>query len=177
MTAYTEKLEDTIWCNDRTLYSGSLVGKNFDSGASAYSYSYFGAYNRVYNTYKYNPSVTCQNEERDGFTVSTTSGGNGALTYPVGLLTADEIRLAGVGEGTQYLYNGQSYWLLSPYVFANCRTGGFYFSSGGYLSTNGVISGNVSVSYGIRPSISLAKGTRYIDGDGTADNPYVIGDE
>ena len=32
MTAYTERLEDTIWCNDRTLYDGSLVGKDVNAG-------------------------------------------------------------------------------------------------------------------------------------------------
>ncbi len=166
MTAYTEKLEDTIWCNDRTLYSGSLVGKDTDAGTDS---SFFTTENRVWNSY--NPSVTCPNEERDGFTVSTASGGNGALTYPAGLLTADEIRLAGGNSNTYYLYTGQYYWALSP---SNFSTNAFNFGvySDGDLSTYGVYR-----SYSVRPSISLAPGTRYIDGDGTALNPYVIGDE
>ena len=166
MTAYTEKLEDTIWCNDRTLYSGSLVGKNTDAGTAS---SFFTTDNRVWNSY--NPSVICPNEERDGFTVSTASGGNGALTYPAGLLTADEIRLAGGNSNTYYLYTGQYYWALSPNNFSS-NAFNFGVNSGGDLSIYGVYR-----SYGVRPSISLAPGTRYFDGDGTALNPYVIGDE
>lgn len=71
MTSYTEKLEDTIWCNDRTFYSGSLAGKDEDAGTY---FSYFSTYNRIYT--KRSPSVECPNESRDGFTVSTSSGGN-----------------------------------------------------------------------------------------------------
>ena len=170
MTSYTEKLEDTIWCNDRTLYSGSLVGKDADAGNK---FSYFGAYGRVYNTY--HPSVTCPNVERDGFTVSTTSGGNGALTYPVGLLTADEVMLAGgryAGNSNYYLYTGKDYWTLSPSFYNEAV--GIYVTSLGHLDGTGAI---VSNSFGVRPSVSLAPGTRTFEGDGTADNPYVIGNE
>ena len=169
MTSYTEKLEDIIWCNDRTFYSSSLVGKDFDTGASG---SYFSANNRVYITY--NPSVTCPNEERDGFTVSTTSGGNGALTYPVGLLTADEVMLAGGNRNSNlkyYLYTGEDYWTLSPTSFDGYSRG---FGVQGGILKNEIAFMN---SFGVRPSVSLAPGTKTFDGNGTADNPYVIGDE
>ena len=166
MTAYTEKLEDTTWCNDRTLYSGSLVGKDVDAGTD---FSYFSAYNRIRT---YSPSVECSNESRDGFTVSTSSGGNGKLTYPVGLLTADEVMLAGernANNSNCYLYTGQYYWALSPsYFYINSARGFFVYSNDG-LKYN-----YVGVSYGVRPSIVLSKGTRYSFGDGSFTNPYVI---
>ena len=167
MTAYTEKLEDTIWCNDRTLYSGSLAGKDVD----ARNISDFGAHNRIYT--KRSPSVECPNESRDGFTVSTSSGGNGKLTYPVGLLTADEVMLAGgrsnVKNSNYYLYTGQYYWLLSPSHFDNYFAVGFgvYFLVNNYVYSQ----------YGVRPSIVLSKGTRYLSGDGTVYYPYVIEEE
>ena len=169
MTSYTEKLEDIIWCNDRTFYCSSLVGKDSDTCAGD---SYFSANNRVYITY--NPSVTCPNEERDGFTVSTTSGGNGALTYPVGLLTADEVMLAGGNRNTNlkyYLYTGEDYWTLSPTSFDGYSRG---FGVQGGILKNEIAFMN---SFGVRPSVSLAPGTKTFDGNGTADNPYVIGDE
>ena len=169
MTSYTEKLEDIIWCNDRTFYCSSLVGKDFDTCAGN---SYFSANNRVYITY--NPSVTCPNEERDGFTVSTTSGGNGALTYPVGLLTADEVMLAGGNRNSNlkyYLYTGEDYWTLSPTSFDEYSRG---FGVQGGILRNEIAFMN---SFGVRPSVSLAPGTKTFDGNGTADNPYVIGDE
>ena len=159
MIQYTEKLEDTVWCNDRTLYKGSLAGKNFDGGAS-----YFSAYNRTKTLYS--PSIVCPNQKRDGFTVSTSSGGNGALTYPVGLLTADEIVLMG-GKGYS------SSWSMSPayyYDYGN-NAGNFYYSTSKPFSTR------VDEKYGVQPAVSLISGTKSIDGDGTADNPYVIGDE
>ena len=170
MTSYTEKLEDIIWCNDRTFYSSSLVGKDFDTGASG---SYFSANNRVYITY--NPSVTCPNEERDGFTVSTTSGGNGALTYPVGLLTADEVMLAGGNRNSNlkyYLYTGEDYWTLSPSSFGSYSRGFVVYDVGTLKNETAFMN-----SFSVRPSVSLAPGTKTFDGNGTADNPYVIGDE
>ena len=171
MTDYTGKLEDTIWCNDRTLHSGALVGKDTEGSGTPY-------FNVRYRTMEVeSPSIECLNESRDGFTVSTASGGNGALNYPVGLLTADEVLLAG-GSGSNskyYLYTGVWYWTMSPAYFA-------YY---GYGASNIPIDSDGQIwnyrvnnsSYGVRPSVSLAPGTRYIDGDGTADNPFVIGDE
>ena len=172
MTAYTSKLEDTIWCNDRTLYSGSLAGKDVDAGTG---YSYFSANNRIIT--KRSPSVECSNESRDGFTVSTSSGGNGKLTYPVGLLTADEVMLAGgrnANNSNYYLYTGQYYWALSPSGFSNFDASGFSVSSNGSLYVNNVYTGYYVGSGGVRPSVSLAPGTRTSEGDGTVNSPYVI---
>ena len=167
MISYTEKLEDTIWCNDRTLYSGSLAGKDVDAGTGS---SYFSAYNRTIQMHK--PSIECSSESRDGFTVSTNSGGNGKLTYPVGLLTADEIMLAGgstADNQNYYLYTGQYYRALSPSQFYSFFAVGFYVGSNGNLNLP-----SVSVSHGVRPSVSLAPGTRTSEGDGTVNSPYVI---
>lgn len=168
MTSYTEKLEDTIWCNDRTLYSGSLLGKSEDTGKNS---SLFGARGRLY--VEHSPTIDCPNESRDGFTVSTTSGGNGALTYPIGLLTADEIMLAGNNDSSTnyYLHTGQWYWTLSPDGTWKYSFNISVASSGGFGHPQ------VYYSWGVRPSVSLAPGTRYIDGDGTVENPFVIGDE
>ena len=167
MTAYTEKIEDTIWCNDRTFTSGSLAGKDKDGGTG---YSIFGAYNRIHT---YSPSVECPNKSRDGFTVSTSSGGNGMLTYPVGLLTADEVMLAG-GKSTSnsnyYLYTGRFYWLMSPALFRDYNALDFDVSSLGDL--HNVYMGDFPLR--ARPSVSLAKGTRYSTGDGSFTDPYVI---
>ena len=64
---------------------------------------YFSGYNRVYN---YTPTLNCS-RDIDKFTVSNSIG-NGKLTYPVGLLTVDEVMYAGgkrlTGNSTYYLY-------------------------------------------------------------------------
>ena len=161
MTEYTKYLEDTIWCNDRSFYSGSLKGKDVDAGTV---YSYFGAYGNNVSTK--NPNVN------DSFTVSSENG-NGALDYPVALLTADELTLAGHGwnghSRNAYLYTGQYYWSLSPYYFYNYNAIGFSMNSYGSLS-------NYSVSYanGGRPSVSLAPGIMISGGDGTSEDPYQL---
>ena len=173
LLGYTNRLEDTIWCNDRTFAFGSLVGKDEDAGENG-GYSIFGADSRT--STMHNPSVICPNEERDGFTVSTTSGGNGALTYPVGLLTADEAMLAGENSfsnwsvsNNYYLYTGVMYWTLSPeYISEESVLISLVDHRGHFASASGLY------SHGVRPVISLKKGTKYTVGYGTADNPYVV---
>ena len=182
MIDYTEKLEDTIWCNDRILYSGALVGKDTEMSINIRN-SNFDVYNRTYKSSS--PSVKCSNESRDGFTVSIDSGGNGALTYPIGLLTADEAMLAGGNTDVTskyYLYTTYEHWLLSPAFFgqqaigfaaAILSTG----SNGSFLdSTYADNTGSTIFSsiYGVRPSVSLVPGTKTFEGDGTVDDPYIV---
>ena len=179
MIAYTEKLEDTIWCNDRTFESGSLVGKDFDAGSSLTDYPHFSAYNRI--RVLYSPSVECANESRDGFTVSTESGGNGVLTYPIGLLTADEMMLAGANYSSNskfYLYTGGRWFAsMSPSVY-NYSYGSYGPANVFYIDNDGKLDNYYSVgSNAVRPAISLARGIRAIGGDGTVNNPFVVGDE
>ena len=160
MTSYTSQLEDTVFCNDRSYTSGSTLK--------------FGAYTRL-NTNP-TPTLKCQNT-KDKFTVDA-SNGNGALTYPVGLITADEMAYAGgkVYDGSAdannsfYLYTGKLYWTLSPYSFYNSVASGFRLSDVGRLSDE-----FVDHSYGVRPSVSLQPGIAKTGGSGTAADPFVIG--
>ncbi len=156
MADYTKKLEDTIWCNDR----GSRVdGSN----------TYFGAYDRAYTTHQ--PSLACTNVD-DKFTVDAKNG-NGLLTYPVALLTADEIMLAGgkggIDNSSYYLYTNTSWWTLSPANFSNNSASDFHTSPNGYLHYSYIVN-----PYGVRPALSLAPGTKITSGDGTMNNPFVV---
>ncbi len=156
MTDYTERLEDAIWCNDR---SSRVDG----------STTYFGAYDRAYTTHQ--PSLACTNVD-DKFTVDAKNG-NGLLTYPVALLTADEIMLAGGKGGTAnssyYLYTNQYWWALSPSYFYNNYASGFSVNSSGRLSFNRVYD-----TYGVRPAVSLAPGTKITSGDGSMNKPFIV---
>ena len=161
---YSDYLEDTVWCNDRSI--SQLNGWNPDGGNTR-SYLYFSARDRAYTTYT--PDLSCSREV-DRFTVSEDNG-NGSLDYPVGLLTADEIMLAGgrynYSNSSYYLYTGSGWWPGSPCTFDYSIANGFYVRSAGglnHLSVNG--------SYGVRPSVSLKPGTKIIGGDGTVENPY-----
>lgn len=168
MINYTAKLEDTVWCNDRSI--NQLNG--WDKDKKATSYLNFGGYGRLVDNKK--PSLECSNPN-DRFTVNNANG-NGKLTYPVALLTADEVVLAGAKWQTShsnfYLYTGQSWWALSPTYFTSNNAHEFPLDSAGYLNSN-----TVRYSLGVRPSISLKKEIDYISGDGTVNNPYIINDK
>ena len=174
MINFTQYLEDTPYCNDRSIYSlggfdpngGNVIGNHFLDRAMI-----FLSYHNIKNTYS--PNVTCR--KNDSFTVNKTVNGNGNLTYPVALLTADEAMLAGgrssVQNSTYYLYTGQDYWSMSLFsVFGNinCTYLILVSSSGNYSSGFG------SYKYGIRPVISLKNTTVVSSGNGTVNSPYII---
>ncbi len=166
MTEYTNQLEDTVWCNDRSVvpdstYTGTGVGIET---------TMYGARNRL--AVSKTPSLECVNEN-DRFTVNRENG-NGALTYPVALLTADEIAYAGgvfaKSNSSYHLYTGNYWWTLSPRSFNGNSAGVFDVVSTGDLSNY-----NVNNSRDVRPAISLKPGVKVEGGaDGTKENPYVV---
>jgi len=164
-----EKIEDAVYCNDRRIDTVSGYGNGLGYGKNQTAYM---ARNRFYiNRTTLIPDLSCS--KNDSFTVRDENG-NGDLTYPVGLLTADEIVLAGGLNGSNnsdyYLYTGQNYWALSPYEFSGSGAYGFYVDSGGYLR-------NYYVDYtiGVRPVVSLAASTPFASGgDGSETAPYVV---
>ena len=122
--------------------------------------TYYSAYNRS------TPSLTCTNAN-DSFTVST-SNGNGALTYPVGLLTYDEYILA--GRTTGYLNSGSEWWTLTPYAFIGTHP---LYTTGAY-NLVGESNYIVSTSKGVRPAIVLKYGAMRTSGTGTTSDPFVV---
>lgn len=164
MIAYTSLLEDTIWCNDRTISSGVLLSKDTSkTGGSKFISDARASSGAI--------SLACPNK-RDSFTVDRTDG-NGKLTYPVGLLTADELTLAGSGyhayNKLSYLNSGEYYWGMAP---SHVDTGDVYVFGGS--ASGGMMGGNPSSSFGVRPSISLKTGSIVAGGDGTVTNPYRV---
>ncbi|MBO5139015.1 MAG: hypothetical protein J6B89_05215 [Bacilli bacterium] len=167
MNEYTDKLEDTVWCNDRSVISNSeFTGEGMGTKTKKTMY---GARNRLRENRT--PSLECTNLN-DRFTVESVNG-NGKLTYPVALLTADEMAYAGasylIKNDSYYLYTSKFYWSMSPFRFTS-DAGGLDMYASGYLD---VVSLN-NVNGGIRPSVSLKPGTTIRTGDGTVNFPYVI---
>lgn len=162
LSSYESYLEDTVFCNDRSIYE--LSGWDKDSNST--SDLHFNGYARNFLTYK--PSVSCP--ANDSFTTNSANG-NGKLSHPIGLITADEIILAS-GTTSGYLHSGSAYWTMTPSYYGDSTTGAHnYVFSAGILES---IS-KVSAEYGVRPVVSLKAGIEYSSGDGTALNPYVIG--
>ena len=161
MTSYTDKLEDTVFCNDRTMYNQSANGWNPNGGSTTTPLEF--------KNYSTNYNLACTNET-DRFSMSNSKA---KLTYPVGLLSAPEVWLAyrNASYSTYYLKTGKSYWLASPNNFAD------YIAIGKNVYITGSIDdNNVINAFGARPAVSLKPGTVYASGDGSYTNPFVIGD-
>jgi len=159
MTDFTDYLEDTVWCNDRSI--SNLGGWN-PNGGNTTEYIYFKSANDMVN-------LTCKNKN-DRFTVGKANG-NGDLTYPVGLIDITEINLAydsSYNPSSPYSSNSL-YWSFSPNLFSVNYAHGFHVTADGGLNYYRIIS-----EYGVRPSVSLKAGTEYLSGDGSIQHPYVI---
>ena len=163
-TTNEQYLVDNVFCNDR-----SFAQNNSGTGTGTVL-TYYRWYNGPWESNGYNTKMmlTCP-QKNDAFTVSDTTNGNGTLTYPVGLLSTDEIVLAGgwnVSNSGYYLYSGQAWWASSPY---DSRGGADVRSvySGGYAHDYD----SVRSTLGVRPVLNLkAEALKY--GDGTMNNPY-----
>ena len=159
-------LADTGFCGDRSI-------TNSGDGYSTTSYTEYGAVNRLAKTNKL-PILTCPDKEHDLYTVDSSMG-NGALTNPIGLMTADEAAMAGMVNGylntLSYVYTGTWYWTMSPYNFSPSNSTSYVWrvsSSGnfyGYLVTSG---------NGVRPVINLKSDVEISGGIGTINDPFIV---
>lgn len=174
-THYAEKeLADTIWCNDKSVVTDTTfnpdswtLGTNYGYGTNV---NYYGAAKRLWTgTGGTGPSLICPNDNLGGklskFTVNDTIYGNGALSYPVGLLTADEVTFGFGAFSTSS--NSDRWWTLTPNFFYGSSL--FVASESGYLQEWGTID-----AISIRPAIALVSSIKISSGDGTATNPYKV---
>ena len=153
------------FCGDRTLRSGD--------GVSTTQNSYFSSYKRFENNM---PQFTCPEPSRDLYTTADSSIGNKALTYPVGLITYDELVYAGMDNRhtnkLSWAYSTQHYWTMSPSSFD--ATLGYAIEW--FLNSAGSLTPwwGVGSHLGARPVINLKADVRISGGTGTANEPYVI---
>ena len=158
------------FCGDREPSTSSSTSNG--AGGTGTTQTYYGGYIRLVNSTK-SPTLKCKNNE-DMYTISGSSRGNKALTNPVGLITADEVSMAGGVYGdinkSYYLYTGQQYWTMSPYLFptTNSHVHVFVVWLDGYLSGSPVL-----YTFGVRPVINIASDVE-ITGSGTSADPYVV---
>ena len=170
LARYADDLDGNAgFCGDRTPSTSSSSTNN--QGGTGTTETYYGGYIRL-KTNKA-PTFECASDS-DLYTTSGSSDGNKALTYPIGLISADEVAYAGgvwaTNNTSYYLYTGQNYWTMSPHRF---RSGG-----GAYVflvnSTGGLTIGYVDNTRGVRPVVNLKADVQISTGSGTSSNPYVI---
>ncbi|MDD5835865.1 MAG: hypothetical protein PUD34_01460 [bacterium] len=162
------------FCGDRSLYSNS--GGN---GIQTDKDTRFAPYGRYASD---TATFNCANTDRDMYTVTNSDGetrtvdGNQALTYPVGLVTYDELVFAGMDvkhlNKLNWTYSSNHYWTMSPSHFYawDGRAREWFQLSNGYLS----LWYGVTLSNGVRPVINLKSDVKISGGIGTPENPYVI---
>ena len=153
---YDDKLEDTVFCNDRSMSNESSNGWNPNGGSTSTTLHF-----KNYSTS--NQSLVCANET-DRFSHSNAKA---YLKYPIGLLSAPELRLASYGS-SHYFNNGQYVWLASPSYFdySNARVRAVFSGS---WRNSGVYNSGV-----VRPAVSFQPGTSFSSGDGSYTSPFVI---
>ncbi len=177
LTGYSNYIDTSPgFCGDRsTLNNQSGVGTGTVS-------TYDKGYLRVSTN---TPSLKCENSS-DYYTVSSASSGNKALTYPIGLITADEVLLAGSSGGVfdgannyqkstpnAYLTIGQHFWTMTPAGYYNPFGGtGWYSNVFNVHSSGDIDDDGTGFTVGLRPVINLRSDLKF-SGNGTKNNPYV----
>ena len=163
---YVTYLDDLSFCNDRSVATG---------------------YNYTDSTFHFNrydlgtPTLSCPNAS-DNFTVGA-SHGNAQLSLPIGLITADEMILAGAKNGadavnsTYYLKTNYQYWTVTPRYYNGTTVKMWRANSDGSIGT----ADNESNNKYFRPVIALNENV-YVErdssgnptGNGSAANPYNV---
>ena len=204
MTSYTKYLSPTaVYCNDRELATGSkYVAANYIKNDTETLIAYLdaedtkktiiaaptpGAIGFTFKSYERldtnkTPTYDCTNNN-DKFTVDASTG-NGKLTYPIALMTADEIAYAGGVYDTNapmWYYTNSSlesststqwWWSLSPYDWHDLYAWSWLVR--GSVNPGYLLNDDVHGVNGVRPVVSLKSCIKYRTGNGTSGTPYEI---
>ena len=183
LTNYTKYLSTSaVYCNHRS----EGTGQTYNYASSPSSQFKFASFYRMdcdelgYNDgAKANPSYNCT-DIRDAFSVNNTSA---KLTYPVSLMTSDEIAFAG---GVAFKTMNTPYaWFMSNSAGSKVSSNWWSLSSVEWDGYNGYVwywdsdaaylnESYVSTTRSVRPVISLKSCIKTSGGDGSAENPYTI---
>jgi len=158
-TNYGSYIADGIFCNDRSKVTTEWGER-------------YRAFQNLL-TMPVVPQLTCTNKS-DRYTVEDTKNGNGLLSNPVGLLTADEGIFAGTtrtsGHNDQQCYlhaTNNIYWTSTPGSDSEV-----WYVQRGFINfdTSKVDEG---VDFEARPVINIKADIKFT-GAGTLDNPYTL---
>ena len=181
LASYTQYIDTNAgFCGDRSTL-------NLQNGVGTGTVTtYYKGYLRMHES---SPSLLCENTS-DLYTHTSSNKGNKALIYPIGLITMDEVMLAGNAGGifngggdyvperpssvNNYLTTNSYYWTMTPvggynpYGFPKWYAHLFFVYPLGYLDDSQAAAGHT-----IRPTINLKSDLEFT-GDGTIDNAYKI---
>ena len=175
--SFIKREVDTWYLNalGDTIYDSMVIGGRFCSDSSNYhmddtmGFNVFASFDRLAQPLKgsegvNDPTLICS---------STDETYGGSYRLKAGLITADELVLAGESvfvAGNSYLNPGESevyYWTMTPVAF---NDGAIVWHEDDILRNDGVDGRNDAV----RPVINVITDNGFASGDGTASSPYVI---
>ena len=160
--------KESTFCGDRQLSSGTGIGTSITTYLPSTRLS------------AHEPTLKCANEN-DLYTLEEANFGNQALTYPIALITADEVAMAGAvtsgssGESNKdyYLYTGVTWRTMTPQSYGSYNDSNnpkvFGIDGEGILRW---FQGSAG-SHGVRPVINIKKEVE-LEGTGTSSDPYKI---
>ena len=166
-TEFDSKVIGGRFCSDSSGYK-----KDTDYGFPSMNYNVFASYDRLGQsatgyTKPNNPTLKCP---------ATSESYGGSYRLKAGLITADELVLAGENPGVttdSYLNPGEDsqvyYWTMTPAGFD--RSNASVWGEFDFLS-NYIVSSNTCRA--VRPVINVATNNGFASGEGTVSNPYVI---
>ena len=168
------KLEDVIWCNDKSINAGSTTGYGTTE-------TYYSGYYRISNN-SLTPSLKCPNGSGTNAAISRFTSedviyGNGVLNgYKIGLLTADEVAFAGLTAddnniliNRSYLMSSDVWWTMTPMAYNGDSAKVYAVDAFGTIRGYAVNDSSIA----IRPSITLSPKVS-ASGAGTVNNPFVV---
>ena len=179
LTSYSSIIADSGFCGDRSVAPSANTWEANDTALGyGTNYTVYGPLSRFDSNFGsdgVNPQFKCP-QSNDLYTTATSTKGNKALTYPIGLITADEAFYAGGGyfaNGTYYLHTGIDTWTMSP---DNSDSRAFVWTVDGPGHIDHLIVDDFfNYELVVRPAINLKSTAEIIDGgNGTLNNPYVI---
>ena len=165
-TNYSSYISDTLFCSNRDYEKDEYNDINYDADPA-------------------NPKLVC-NTKTDRFTKSDSTNGTATLTYPIGLITIDEIIMGGVGSSgsIERMYQksytvGPLAWTMTPCYYRQDSSNPSYNHSCVWIygqSSNDMNNSDCNMPsevLAVRPVINLIPNVTYT-GTGTASDPYVI---
>ena len=164
LSKYSGLLSDSGFCGDKSLNSGDGISN--DKASNYVSRS------RLMNSI---PSLNCSNKETNLYTISTSNYGNKMLTYPIGLISLDELMLAGLNRNNlnklTWAHSNSNYFTMTPSYYNQYECG--YVMA---YDTSGIISigGCTKYQEGMRPVINLKPNVEVSGGIGTINDPYIV---
>ncbi|MCM1053465.1 MAG: hypothetical protein NC483_05790, partial [Ruminococcus sp.] len=170
-TSYFNKIDlNAGFCGDRQSFTNT--NGTTEGGGISSNLTFYGSHVRILT--KNNPSFKCNNKQNDLYTSISSNQGNKKLTYPIGLITADEVYYAGLPNNdktyvpSNYLITKRLYWTMSPSMLNTGNASVFTVDNKGWFSYTTVTSNR-----GARPVINLRSDVTFT-GDGTQANPFKV---